>query len=165
MKSKNRIAEAKSILFPFILRLFFTHTIDMTIRFIIYGLLGWCLEVFWTGLGSLTAGQSDLRAWTSLWMFPIYGLAIFLEPIYDKIKDWPIITRGGIYTLLIFSVEYLTGWLLLNTVGVFPWDYSHSPFSINGIIRLDYAPAWFIVGLLFERLYELLKELNIDYID
>ncbi|WP_408956471.1 putative ABC transporter permease [Natroniella sp. ANB-PHB2] len=134
----------------------------MSIRFIIYGLLGWCLEIFWTGLNSLIEGNLVLRSWTSLWMFPIYGLAIFLEPIYKKIKAWPIILRGGSYTLLIFIAEYITGWLLLNVVGVSPWDYSHTPLSIDGFVRLDYAPLWFIVGLLFERLYELLINLKIE---
>ncbi|MCK8826809.1 putative ABC transporter permease [Natroniella acetigena] len=136
----------------------------MIIRFVIYGLLGWCLEIFWTGLNSLIEGDLVLRSWTSLWMFLIYGLAIFLEPIYSRIKDWSIILRGGSYTLLIFIAEYLTGWLLLNAVGVRPWDYSHTPLSIGGFIRLDYAPLWFIVGLLFERLYNLLINLKVDSI-
>ncbi|MCK8817226.1 putative ABC transporter permease [Natroniella sulfidigena] len=134
----------------------------MIIRFVIYGLLGWCLEVFWTGLNSLIEGNLVLRSWTSLWMFPIYGLAIFLEPIYRKIKDWPIILRGGSYTVLIFVAEYITGWLLLTTLNVRPWDYTHAPLSIDGLIRLDYAPLWFIVGLLFERLYKLLIRLKIE---
>ena len=134
----------------------------MSIRFVIYGLAGWCTEIFWTGLGSLLRGNVKLQGWTYLWMFPIYGLAIFLEPIHDKIRYWPIILRGGVYTLLIFSIEYTTGWILKSVTGVCPWDYSRSPFSINGFIRLDYAPAWFVAGLLFERLHDvLIKAANV----
>ena len=44
----------------------------------------------------------------------------------------------------------VTGWLL-RKLGVCPWDYSDAPLNIDGLIRLDYAPAWFAVGLLFER--------------
>ena len=126
-------------------------------RFIIYGLIGWCVEVFWTGMGSLLTGDIKLTGQTYLWMFPIYGLAVFLELIHNKIRDWPIILRGLLYTLLIFSIEYLTGWFLQSTIGLCPWDYSDTRFSLNGFIRLDYAPAWFTAGILFEMLHDLLE--------
>jgi uncharacterized membrane protein len=83
-------------------------------------------------------------------MFFIYGLAVLLEPIHNSIRSWPIVLRGGVYTIIIFAIEYSTGLLLRLLLGVCPWDYSNSPFSISGIIRLDYAPAWFVAGLLFE---------------
>ena len=126
-------------------------------RFIIYGLIGWCVEIFWTGIGSLLAGDIKLTGQTYLWMFPIYGLAIFLEPIHNKIREWPVLLRGLLYTLLIFSIEYLTGWFLQITIGLCPWDYSNTRFSLNGLIRLDYAPAWFTAGILFEKLHDFLN--------
>lgn len=125
-------------------------------RFLIYGLIGWCVEIFWTGSASLLKGDLHLQAHTYLWMFPIYGLAIFLEPIHNSIRDKPVIVRGVIYTTLIFIVEYLAGWLLQLTIGHCPWDYSSQLFSVNGFIRLDYAPAWFVASLLFERLHDTL---------
>lgn len=130
-------------------------------RFIIYGLAGWCLEVFWTGLGSLFSGDVKLSAHTYMWMFFIYGLAVFLEPVHDSISKWPMIVRGGIYTILIFAAEYSTGWLLRVIIGVCPWDYSHSIYSVNGIIRLDYTPVWFAAGLLFERFHNFLMRSRI----
>lgn len=60
---------------------------------------------------------------------------------------------GGVYMLCIFSAEYLSGWGLQRVVGLCPWNYSDSHFQINGLIRLDYAPLWFGVGLLFEGLF------------
>lgn len=133
----------------------------MFFRFAIYGLLGWSLEIFWTGMGSLLRGDIKLRGWTYLWMFPIYGLAILLEPVHNYIRDWPIFIRGGVYTSLIFTIEYLTGWLLKNIIDTCPWDYSHNPLSINGLIRLDYAPVWFIVGLLFEKVHNILVNIKL----
>lgn len=32
-----------------------------------------------------------------------------------------------------------------------PWDYSKCKYNIKGVIRLDYAPIWFIVGLFYEN--------------
>lgn len=125
----------------------------MLTRFILYGLAGWCLEIFWTGLGSLIKGDVTLAGRTYIWMFPIYGMAIFLEPIHYLVRSWPFLARGFLYMLLIFAAEYLSGLLLRRTIGLCPWDYSHSPYSVDGLIRLDYAPAWFIAGLLFEQLH------------
>ena len=124
----------------------------MIIRFLIYGFAGWCTEIFWTGLGSLLRGDPKLRGWTYLWMFPIYGMAISLEPIHNTIRNWPLLLRGSIYTIIIFIIEYISGWFLKTIIGICPWDYSHNRFSINGFIRLDYAPAWFVAGLIFEQL-------------
>lgn len=134
----------------------------MVMRYILYGLAGWCIEIFWTGLGSLISGDVNLRGWTYLWMFPIYGLAIFMEPVHNRIRNLPFFIRGTIYTLIIFFIEYSTGLLLKTFLGVCPWDYSGTPFSVGGFIRLDYAPAWFIAGLLFERVHDAL--ISIQYL-
>jgi uncharacterized membrane protein len=61
-----------------------------------------------------------------------------------------------VYTLLIFFTEYTTGLILKLLTGICPWDYSGTPFSVSGFIRLDYAPAWFAAGLLFEKLHDML---------
>lgn len=129
-------------------------------RFVIYGLVGWCIEVFWTGLGSLFAHNVKLEGRTYMWMFFIYGLAIFLEPVHDRIRNLPVIIRGGVYTILIFLIEYSTGLFLRLVLGICPWDYSNSIYSISGLIRLDYAPAWFVAGLLFEKLHNLLMKIT-----
>ncbi len=133
----------------------------MLIRFMIYGFTGWCTEIFWTGMGSLLRGDTKLRGWTYLWMFPIYGLAISLEPVHNQIRGLPFFLRGGVYVLFIWLIEYFSGWFLKSTINICPWDYSKTPYSINGFIRLDYAPAWFIVGLLFERLHDFLIRIKL----
>lgn len=129
------------------------------LRFIIYGLIGWCLEIFWTGLGSLIHGDITMHGWTSIWMFLIYGLAIFMEPIHNAIRHWPILVRGGIYALLILSGEFITGSLLRLALGVCPWYYD-TGITIHGITRLDYAPYWLVAGLLFEKLHDALIKIE-----
>ena len=54
-------------------------------KFLLCGSLGWCLEVFWTGLHALFSGDPFLTGKTSLWMFPIYGCAVFIGLVYRKI--------------------------------------------------------------------------------
>ena len=130
------------------------NTITMKImqsNFVKCGLAGWCIEVFWTGLGSLLSYDRKMTGTTSLIMFPIYGMAALLKPIYNALKNRNTFLRGGVYTILIFTVEYFSG-LLLRAANMCPWDYSYSKLNINGLIRLDYAPAWFFAGLLMERI-------------
>ena len=43
--------------------------------FFICGLTGWCMEILFTSLGGLLRGDLLLNGHTSIWMFPIYGLA------------------------------------------------------------------------------------------
>ena len=122
-------------------------------RFIFYGLIGWAMEVFWTGLHSLMRKDYRLIGNTSLWMFPIYGMTILLEPLFFFFLPTPLALRGGIYMLCIFIAEFASGWYLRRMIGACPWDYSACKFNIMGLIRLDYAPIWFAVGLFYERLY------------
>lgn len=111
------------------------------------------MEILWTGFHSLLRKDFSLISQTSLWMFPIYGLAVFLEPVCNVMIGFPLVVRGGVYMLCIFAAEYATGWGLQKMVGVCPWNYSDSHYNINGLIRLDYGPLWFCVGLLFETIY------------
>lgn len=133
------------------------NTSSMLIRFIIYGLCGWLMEILWTGIHSFYNKEFSLMGQTSLWMFPIYGCAVLLEPICIVLESFPLLIRGGVYMLCIFCGEYISGYGLVKLIGVCPWDYSESQFHVDGLIRLDYAPAWFLVGLGFERLFTILQ--------
>jgi len=125
-------------------------------RFVIYGLLGLCAEVIWTGLGSMINGDMRLTSSTCIWMFPIYGLAVFLEPLHNRIRHLSFLTRGGVYMVLIFATEFTTGLLLKVLLGVCPWNYKNYPLSIYGIITLSYIPVWFATGLIFEEIHDTL---------
>ena len=114
------------------------------------GTIGWCMEIVFTSLDSLRKRNPKLTGVTSLWMFPIYGCAAFLKPISRLLKKFPTWARGLSYMSMIFSAEYLTGYLL-NKRGSCPWDYSRSRWNVHRYIRLDYAPFWFAAGLFFER--------------
>ncbi|MGI6093906.1 MAG: putative ABC transporter permease [Lachnospiraceae bacterium] len=123
----------------------------MKYNFLVCGLTGWCMEVFWTGLHSLQQGHWTLTGSSSLWMFPIYGCAAIISPISKKLARVPWVLRGSIYTAGIFATEYATG-SILKRFQACPWDYSGTPFQYQGLIRFDYAPVWFITGLLFEKI-------------
>ena len=109
------------------------------------------IHIFWTGLKSFQRRQMKLEGRSSIWMFPIYGMAAFLAPIARLLRKKCFWVRGAVYTCAIFLTEYLTG-SFLKKRDMCPWDYSRARFNIHGIIRLDYAPVWFLTGLLYERI-------------
>ena len=118
--------------------------------FFICGLTGWCMEILFTSLGGLLRGDLLLNGHTSIWMFPIYGMACVFSPLSQKLKTKSTFLRGSIYTAFIFAGEFLSG-LFLKRHRICPWDYSRAKFNIKGVIRLDYAPLWFTAGLFFEK--------------
>ena len=141
--------------FNYILRIFpfcVVHTVSMMRkRFILCGLVGWCLEIFWTGLKSLQRRQLKLMGHSSIWMFPIYGMAFLFAPISRLLRKKSVWVRGSVYAGGIFLTEYLSG-MFLKKRGICPWDYTGRMLSVDGLIRLDFAPFWFGTGLLFEYL-------------
>lgn len=109
------------------------------------------MEILFTSFGSLLHGDVRLMGQTSIWMFPIYGMAFLIGPIYHKISHWPVLLRGCFYATAIMVVEFLSG-SVLRFFSICPWDYSGNPYSIRGLVRLDYFPVWVLAGLIFERL-------------
>lgn len=88
---------------------------------------------------------------TSIWMFPIYGCAGFLLPLFRLLKNASLWIRGTVYATCIFLGEFISGRFLMNR-NICPWNYASSKWNIQKVIRLDYFPNWFVAGLLFEKL-------------
>ena len=134
---------------------------DLPINFFKCGVTGWCLEVIFTSVESILAHDWRLIGRTSLLMFPIYGMGALLAPISTMVDRWigelqirpsdRIVRHGMLDMVLIFTTEYLAG-MWLRARGMCPWDYSGRPTNVNGLIRLDFAPCWFLAGLLFEQI-------------
>lgn len=132
-------------------------------RFLLYGALGWVVEIAFTGVGSILSHDWNLTGQTYLWMFPIYaGAALGMEQIHNRLRRRHWLWRGFAYTGFVFVVEYASGWALVALLGSCPWEYpAHSP-NISGLIRLDFAPAWMALGLVFERAHDWLLPFSTD---
>jgi len=130
-------------------------------RFLFYGLLGWTIEIIFTGMDSLIRGDLRLTGFTNLWMFFIYGMAVFLEPLHDFIAKWKWRLRGLFWMFLFWGIEYVSGFILVNVLGVYPWYYTDA-FAVDGLITLRFAPYWFAAGFLFEKIHRFLD--NIEFV-
>lgn len=121
-------------------------------NFFLCGLIGWNMECLFTGICAILQHKDKkLRCLTSIWMFPIYGLAACIQPVHKFLQGTNIILRGGIYTVMIFVTEFCTG-SFLKKFKACPWDYSSAKYNYKGVIRFDYAPIWFVVGLFYEKI-------------
>ena len=127
-------------------------------RFFIYGLIGLALEVIYTGLASLLQGDLSMHGFTFLVMLPVYGMAVFLEPVHERIRLLPWWLRGGIYLVLIWSIEFVSGAVFEVLLGKSPWLYDDW-LNIHGYITLRMAPEWFLAGLGFEKVHDFLERI------
>ncbi|MCI5584817.1 MAG: putative ABC transporter permease [Lachnospiraceae bacterium] len=124
----------------------------LTKNFLYCGAVGWCVEILFTAFQSFRRRDWRLIGQTSLWMFPIYGLGCLLIFPYRLLKNRSRFIRGFSYMVAIFTGEYVSG-RLLNRFHACPWDYSRCRFNLHRVIRLDYAPGWFMLGLFLEKIH------------
>jgi uncharacterized membrane protein len=138
---------------------------ELWIIFLVFAAFGVAQEVLFTGIiDSAKKKNPRLLGRSTIWMFPIYGCIMFIVIFVVRFfGSYPWYIRGIFYSALILALEYASGFLIRTAVGVAPWDYSTDKsydnaarkkrFSLHGLICLEYAPIWFIGGLLAERLY------------
>jgi len=121
-------------------------------RFFIYGCIGWCVEILFTGLSNAIFHKDRaLTGKTYLWMHPVWGLTcLFLEHLHESMGTQPRLLRIVAYVLVIYAAEFSFGYLLKKALGKCPWDYTGHGINVMGLIRLDYAPAWALAALMYE---------------
>jgi uncharacterized membrane protein len=125
--------------------------------------VGLAFEVVFTAIGEYRRTRNRrLMGYSYLWMIPIYA-AVYpaLTVLYGRVGHWPALGRGFFYAVVILAVEYVSGWILRKLTGECPWErgYYGSKWGIHGLIRLDYTPTWMLAGLLYERIYLVLRGL------
>lgn len=124
------------------------------VLFLMMGCIGITVEIFFTAIYDYVISSNKsliLKGYSYVWMFPIYGLSALTFPPFSKILSpfsWWI--RGLIFTVGILLVEYLTGKLLCILTGSCPWEYK-TGMHIQGLIRLDYFPLWFVFAIVTEK--------------
>ena len=125
-----------------------------------FACFGITVEVFFTAFSALFT-QTPLcgkplgaMAGTSyVWMAFIYGLIpVFGILLHDKAKPITFWLRLPLYVLIIYIVEFSSGYLLQVITGSCPWHYAGG-WNVMGLIRLDYFPAWLVFVWLTEQIY------------
>jgi len=111
-------------------------------RFALYAALGLLIEVLFTGVRSVLQGNPSATSTTYLWMIPIYGFAALAMEGLQSATGWRWVSLAPAFVLLIFAIEYVSGWAIKQLIGVCPWDYGQSEWTPGGYINLRYTPFW-----------------------
>lgn len=128
-------------------------------RALVLGAVGVAAEVLFTAFAAPSGGPR-LVGFSYVWMLPIYMLLypgfLVLDPVLGRRPWW---LRSSAYAAGIMTVELLTGLLLHALLGEAPWEpgYRQARWSVLGVVRLDYFPAWAMGALVFERAHRLLS--------
>ena len=135
-------------------------------RFLVYGFMGICMEMVFTGLVDL-AFLFDFRlsGKSYLWMIPIWGFGLLCIEALSGWEPWIKIhwaKRAIIYCVGFFVIEASSGALIRLITGEVPWDYSGATLGIDGLIRLDYAPFWAVLGIILEKVCPIVKRIKIE---
>ncbi|MGB1247598.1 MAG: hypothetical protein ACPG4Z_01840 [Chitinophagales bacterium] len=131
---------------------------------LLFACIGITTEIVFTSLSKAisTYVVSDSIDWalggkTYLWMFIIYACIPFIfHFFYDWVKDYSIFMRALIAVLVIYFIEFTTGFALEMITGTCPWKYDEG-IHLFGYIRFDYFPFWYIFALLIINVYHMLK--------
>jgi uncharacterized membrane protein len=120
--------------------------------------IGITMEVIATSIMDFVKFRDPrLKGETYLWMLPIYAVVpsiyIFVQSILPDI-NW--IVKGLVYMLAFYLLEFIAGLLIKAIVGVSPWNYKTYRFHYKEVICLEYAPVWFIYGIVGEKYFEFL---------
>ena len=92
-----------------------------------------------------------MKGTTSLLMFPIYGCASLILPVYKKLKSLPALLRGSLYTAGFYLAEFASGSILQAftcALGTIP----ECPISTKESSVWTIYPVWFLTGLFFEKI-------------
>jgi uncharacterized membrane protein len=137
------------------------------LRFYLWGTLGLSTEIFFTAMVAMYHSLRDhtkpdwgLSGHTFVWMFFIYGSGALLFSLgYKHLRGFHLLLRIFLVAIVIFMVEFVTGFVLDKLTGHCPWQYT-SRWNIMGYIRLDYLPVWMIFAYIIERADEQFEKMT-----
>ena len=128
---------------------------------LLFALIGLGMETAFTAATDFrTKRDKHLMGYSSLWYVPLYGFApVFFHLAHPVIFTLPWLLRGLIYMACIYIVEFAGMGALRFLLGSSPSEaeYYQCRWNVLGLIRLDYAPAWFSAGLLFEFIFRFFR--------
>lgn len=132
----------------------------MIAKFLFFGLVGIAIHLLVTALKTtIRKRKLDLMGEASVVLIPVYGIIGIIYPIIAiHIGDNPWYVRGIVYMFAFYVFQFVIG-LGLTKLRLCPWKYT-STFSFHGLIRLEDAPLWFLLGLGIEIAYPIAKAVS-----
>lgn len=116
------------------------------ILFIIFGFMYCGIEILW-------------RGYTHPSMFVVGGLCCLLVGLINEITPkMPMIWQCLLSSLIIITIEFISGCFLNLYLGLGVWDYSNQPFNLWGQICLSFTFIWFFLSYITIKLDDWLRK-------
>ncbi len=113
--------------------------------FFIFGISYCLLEILWRGHSHIT-------------MFFVGGLCgLLIGLINEYTPKMPIILQMTIGTIIVTSLELITGYILNIKLGLNIWDYSNLMFNYKGQICLIFSILWFLLSYIVIKLDDYIR--------
>ena len=105
-----------------------------TFLFLVGGTLYFFIEVLFRGFSHPS-------------MFICGGLCFLLIGLINEFKfDIPLVWQMLIASIIITTIEFITGVIVNIWLGLNVWDYSYRPFNILGQVCLLFTIIWFFLS-------------------
>lgn len=129
--------------------------------FIIYAILGWCLEVVYEAVDQ---GKFINRGFLNGPYCPIYGFGViivvgFLNPIRE---NFIVLYIGSV--LLTSVLEFATGFVLEKIFHQKWWDYTEEHFNIMGYVCLKFSLLWGVACIIVVKIIHPFIEIFVNRI-
>lgn len=89
---------------------------------------------------------------SNLWIDFVFG--VNRSWIFIKI---PAVFKNVFSAIVIFIVEFISGFILDQLTGSCPWEYKYG-YHVMGYIQLEYLPAWMLFVFMIEKIYTFLDK-------
>lgn len=116
--------------------------------FYVYGFLGWCTEVCYA---SLRERRFVNRGFLNGPICPVYGVGIGMVVMLLEPMNGTLVSLYVVSTVLVTTIEGLTGYLMDKLFHHKWWDYSNQPLNIGGYVCLLFSLAWGVACVLIVR--------------
>jgi uncharacterized membrane protein len=91
-------------------------------------------------------------------MFFVGGLCgLLIGLINEYTPKMPIILQMTIGTIIVTSLELITGYILNIKLGLNIWDYSNLMFNYKGQICLIFSILWFLLSYIVIKLDDYIR--------
>lgn len=116
---------------------------NLILLFVIYGFLGWIVEVLYVRIGS---GKWYNRGFLHMPFLPIYAFGALAITVSLQNLTNPILVYGcGV--IVTSALEYVTSFVMERLFHTRWWDYSKYKFNINGRICLKNSLLFGVLSL------------------
>lgn len=116
---------------------------NIILLFIIYGLLGWIVEVLYVRYNS---GHFYNRGFLHMPFLPIYAVGAITITISLQSLTNPLLVYG-LGVIVTSILEYLTSFIMERLFHTRWWDYSHYKYNLNGRICLKNSLLFGVLSL------------------